>query len=107
VGEDLLDHHRVFDAGDDLDGAAAALAGLIGHVPVPDRFAAVYDRANRLSCRFVDVDVEDPLQALGSRLMAVRRSAGVVSSGASAVRALLPLPRLAGVTRAVPPCAGC
>ena len=35
-----------------------------------------------------------------AQVMAARRSAGVVSSGASAVRALLPLPRLAGVTRA-------
>ena len=33
-----------------------------------------------------------------AQLMAARRSAGVVSSGESAVRALLPLPRLAGVT---------
>ena len=28
VGEDLLDHHRLFDAGDDLDVAAAAVADL-------------------------------------------------------------------------------
>ena len=48
VGEDLLDHYRLFDAGDDLDWAAAALAG-------------------------PDVDVEDPLQALCLRLMAARR----------------------------------
>ena len=26
VGENLLDHHRVFDAGDDLYGATAAFA---------------------------------------------------------------------------------
>jgi hypothetical protein len=77
VGEDLLDQHRSFDAGDDLDGAAAAVAGL-------------------------DVDVEYALQALRLRLMVARRSADVVTSGASAVRALLPLPRLAGVT-----CARC
>jgi hypothetical protein len=29
------------------------LAGFIGHVPVPDCFAAAYGRANRQSCRFV------------------------------------------------------
>ena len=28
VGEDLLDHHRIFDAGKDLDLATAALAEL-------------------------------------------------------------------------------
>jgi len=28
VGQDLLNHHRVFDAGGDLDGAAAGLAAL-------------------------------------------------------------------------------
>jgi hypothetical protein len=37
VGEDLVDHHRIFDAGNDLDVATAALADL-------------------------DVDVENPLQ---------------------------------------------
>jgi len=68
---------RIFDASDDLDGTAAAFADL-------------------------DVDVEHPLQALRLRLMAARRCAGVVSSGASAVRALLPLPRKACVT-----CARC
>ena len=75
MGEDLLDHQRVFDAGDDLDAAAASLTGL-------------------------DVDVEYPLQAQRLKLMAARRSAGVVSSGTSDALALLPLPRLAGVTRA-------
>ena len=74
-GSDLLNHHRVFDAGDDLDAAAAALAAL-------------------------DVDVEHPLQALSLRLIAARRSAGDVSSSAYDALALLPLPRLAGVTRA-------
>lgn len=39
VGKDLLDHHRIFNAGDDLDGVAAAVADL-------------------------DVDVENALQAL-------------------------------------------
>ena len=37
-----------------------------------------------------------------AQVMAARRSAGVLALGASAVRALLPLPRLAGVT-----CARC
>ena len=75
VVEDLLDDQRIFDAGDDLDGAAAALAGL-------------------------DVDVEHTLQALRLRLMAARRSAGVGSSDACDAPGLLPLPRLAGVIRA-------
>jgi hypothetical protein len=75
VGQDLLNHHRVFDAGGDLDAAAAGLAAL-------------------------DVDVEYALEALSLRLIAARRSAGDVSSGACDALALLPLPRLAGVTRA-------
>ena len=28
MGEELVDHHRIFDAGDDLDDATAAVAGL-------------------------------------------------------------------------------
>jgi len=35
-----------------------------------------------------------------AQVMAARRSAGLVSSGACEALALLPLPRLAGVTRA-------
>ena len=70
VSEDLLDHRRFFDAGDDLDVTAAVLAGL-------------------------DVDVENALQTLRLRLIAARRSTGAGPSVASAVRAL---PRLAGVT---------
>ena len=46
--------------------AATVLAGVIGHIPVPDRFAAICDCANRLSCRFVDVDPEHALEALCS-----------------------------------------
>jgi hypothetical protein len=75
VGQNLLNHQRIFDAGDDLDVVAAGLAGL-------------------------DVDVEYALEALRLRLMAARRSAGEVSSGAFDAFALLPLPRLVGVTRA-------
>jgi hypothetical protein len=30
----------------------------LGHIPVPDRFAAAIGRANRQLCRFVDVDGE-------------------------------------------------
>jgi hypothetical protein len=37
-------------------GPPQGRAGFIGYIPVPDRFAAAFDRANRLSCRFVDVD---------------------------------------------------
>ena len=57
VGQDLLNHLRVFDAGGDLDAAAAGLAGL-------------------------EVDIEYALEALGLRLIAARRWAGDVSSGA-------------------------
>ena len=48
-----LDDCGFLDAGDDAQAAAALLAGFIGHVPVPDRFAAAFGRANRQSCRFV------------------------------------------------------
>ena len=100
VGQYVLDHHRVFNASDDLDVAAAALAGLIGHIPVPARFAAVYDCANRLSCRFVNINVEHAFEALRLKLMATRRPAGVVFSVACDAPAVLPWPRLEGVTRA-------
>jgi len=59
-----LDDGRFLDAGDDPQAAAALLAGFIGHIPVPDRFAATFGRANRQSCRFVNVDGEYPLEAL-------------------------------------------
>ena len=48
----------------------------------------------------LDVDIEHPLQALRLKLIEARGSTGVGASIASAVLALLPLPRLAGVTRA-------
>ena len=73
--EDLTDDVGILDAGVNLDVPAAGLAGL-------------------------DVDIEHALEALRSRLMAARRSADLVSSGACDARALLPLPRFAGVTRA-------
>jgi len=38
-----------------LPGAALP-AGFIGHIPVPDCFAAAFGRANRQSCRFAEVD---------------------------------------------------
>ena len=41
-----------------------ALAGVIGHILVPDRFAALCDCASGLSCRFFDVDPEHALKAL-------------------------------------------
>ena len=37
---------------------------IIGHLPVPDRFAAAFGCANRLSCRFVNVDIEYTLESL-------------------------------------------
>jgi len=54
VGQDRLNHLRVFDAGGDLDAAAAGLAAL-------------------------DVDIEYALGALSLKLIDARRSAGVCS----------------------------
>ena len=39
MGEDLLDHHRVFNTGNDLDGAAAFTAGF--HVDIEDALEAL------------------------------------------------------------------
>jgi hypothetical protein len=80
VGEDLLDDGGVLpalafwialppasmqsNAGDDPHSTATVLAGFVGHIPVPDRFAAVGDGANRLSYRFVDIDPKHALEAL-------------------------------------------
>jgi hypothetical protein len=58
VPEDPFNERRLLDAGDDAQPAAAVPAGFIGHVPVPDRFAAAFGRANRQSCRFADVNGE-------------------------------------------------
>jgi hypothetical protein len=58
VREDLLDHHRVFNAGNDPDAAATSLAGL-------------------------EIDVDHVLEALRLRLMAACRSGGVCSCAAS------------------------
>jgi len=44
--------------------AAASPAGFIGHIHVPDRFAAVFGRASRQSCRLVDVEGEPALEVL-------------------------------------------
>jgi hypothetical protein len=52
------------NGGDDAHRAATVLAGVIGHIPVPYRFAAVCDCSNWLSCRFVDIDPKDALEAL-------------------------------------------
>ncbi len=62
------------DAGDDAHAAAALPAGFTEHIPVRDRFAATFGRANRQSCRFVDVDGKDPLEALCSSLIGRCRS---------------------------------
>jgi hypothetical protein len=59
-----LDNGGFLDTGDHPQLPAALAAGFIGHIPVPDRFAATFGRANRQSCRFVDVDGEYPLEAL-------------------------------------------
>jgi len=75
VGEDLLDDARILNARDDALPAAAGRTGL-------------------------DVDPENPLEALRLRLIAARRSAGALSSGSAVVARRPPLPRLAGVTRA-------
>ena len=75
MGENLLDHHRVFDAGNDPDRPAAGSAGL-------------------------DVDAKYALQALCLSLIEARRSAGVGSPGSLVEERWLPLPRKAFVTRA-------
>jgi len=75
VGEELLDHHRVLDAGDDFERPAAGPTGL-------------------------DVDAKYPLQPLRLKLIEARRSAGVGSPGSLVEERWLPWPRLAGLTRA-------
>jgi len=75
VGEELLDHHRVRDTGDHLDRPAAGPAGL-------------------------DVDAKYLLQALRLKLIEARRSAGECSPESPVEERWLPLPRLAGLTRA-------
>jgi hypothetical protein len=99
VGEDVLDHLGIRYAGDDAHRPAAGRASFIGHLPVPERFAAAEGCADRRSCRFVDINAEDPFQALRLRLIAARRSAGVGASGSPVVACWPPLPRPAGVTR--------
>ena len=73
VGENLLDHHRLFDAGNDPDHPATGSAAL-------------------------DVDAKYALQALRLKLIEARRSAGVGASESPLEGRWLPLPRLAGVT---------
>ena len=84
MGEDLLDHHRVFDTGDDLYGSASAFAGFDVDVAYRDVGQGREQDAEALNTRFRRC----------AQVMAARRSAGVVSCATSAVRALLPLPRL-------------
>ncbi len=67
------------DAGDDPQAAAALPAGFIGHIPVPEGFAATFGRANRQACRFVNVDSEHALEALRSSLIARCRSVAAAS----------------------------
>jgi hypothetical protein len=76
---------------------AACRAGLIRHIRVPERYAAVYDCANRLACGFGDVDTEDALQTL-PQLLTARNSAGVC--GLADTLSLFPLPRFAGASSA-------
>jgi hypothetical protein len=95
VPEDPLHERRLLDAGDDAQLAAAVPAGVIGHIPVPDRFAAAFGRANRQSCRLVDVDGEHALEALrpGAAPLAVGgrcrpvRAGRVGRGGAGTIRA--------------------
>ncbi len=90
VGEYLLDDHRIFNAGDDVHGrtnAASARMRKSGH----------FDATAAGTARF-DVDIEHPLETLGLKLMAARRSPGIRSCACSGALGLLPLPRLAGVT---------
>ncbi len=68
VREYPVDDRRLLDAGDDPQPAAALPAGFIGHIPVPDRFAATFGRTNRQFCRFVDIDGNNTLEAWCLRL---------------------------------------
>ena len=49
VGEDRLDHDRIFDTGDDLDVAAAAVADLYGDVE--DSFQTLRPLVRMSRCR--------------------------------------------------------
>ena len=82
MAEYLLDDHRVFNAGDDLDGATAFNAGLDIDV-ASGRLLLVNTRLRRCA-----------------QVIAACRSTGVRASASSCARRLLPLPRFAGVTRA-------
>ncbi len=96
VGKYLLDDHWVLNASNQFDSAAAFTARFIGHVLVPDRLAAVNYCANRLSCRFVDVNTENPLQSLA---LDHRCTACGWRLVLSLIRHFdLPLPRFTGVT---------
>jgi hypothetical protein len=56
IFQNPLDHSGFLNAGDYAQPTAAKAAGFIGHFPVSEHFAAIFGRANRQSCRFVDVD---------------------------------------------------
>jgi hypothetical protein len=88
MGKDLLDDQRIFDAGDDLDAAAAAVAGLDVDVAYKDVGQGREQDAEALKTRFRRC----------AQVIAARRSARVEPSADAAALTLLPLPRLAGVT---------
>jgi hypothetical protein len=73
VDEYLPDDHRIFNAGNHFDRTTAGTAPL-------------------------NVDIENPLETPGLKLMAAHRSAAVRSCARSGAWGLLPLSRLADVT---------
>ncbi|MFT4563063.1 MAG: hypothetical protein ACI9BW_002816 [Gammaproteobacteria bacterium] len=90
VPEDFLDHHRVFDTRDDLDGTAAVLANFDVDVTYRDVGQGREQDAEALNTRFKRC----------AQVIAARRLAGVAFSDLCDALALLPLPRLTGITRA-------
>jgi len=96
VGEDLLDHHRIVDAGDDPHRPAAFTAGLdvdIKH-PLETSPPGAYFWCAQL------IEKVRPGTGREAGLGHTRRSAAVCSWPASVALGLFPLPRLAGVTAA-------
>ena len=99
VGEDLIDHHWVLDAGNDSDGATAGPAGVDVDV---DKSAGqpICTAVGCLSgCGTGKCRMHTRFKRC-AQLIDVRRSLGVFSCPSSHALGLLPFPRFAGVTRA-------
>jgi len=99
VGEDLLDHQRILDAGNDPDGATAGSADLDVDV---DQSAGqpICTAVGCLSgCDTGKCRMHTRFKRC-AQLIDARRSLGVFSSPSAHALGGLPLPRFAGVTRA-------